>query len=145
LKLRKEGRGRHGYTITMKKSATPGSKRTKHGPVTFETVRQLARALPGVEEGTSYGTPACKVRGKLFARLHQDGESLVVRIEFAEREVLLAADAETFYITNHYLNYPWILVRLAAVREDQLSELLKQAWRLVAPKRLVADFYGLIQ
>jgi hypothetical protein len=131
--------------ITMKKRGAPISKPTKHGPVTFETVRQIAKALPGVEEGTSYGTPACKVRGKLFARLHQDSVSLVVRIDFAEREVLLAADSETFYITDHYLNYPWILVRLAQVREDQLSELLKQAWRLVAPKRLVADSYGLIQ
>ncbi len=111
--------------------------------VTYETVRQIAMALPGVEEGTSYGTPACKVRGKLFIRQHQDGQSLVVKIEFAEREILIEADPETFYITDHYLNYPWMLVRLANVRRDQLSELIKQAWRLVAPKRLVADFYAL--
>ena len=111
--------------------------------VTYEMVREIAMALPGVEEGTSYGTPACKVRGKLFIRQHQDGQSLVVRIEFAEREILIEADPETFYITDHYLNYPWILLRLANVRQDQLSELIKQAWRLVAPKRLVADFYGL--
>ena len=114
----------------------------KRKPVTYETARQIATALPGVEESTSYGTPACKVGGKLFVRFHQDGESLVVRIEFAEREILMAADPETFYITDHYLNYPWILVRLANVREDQLSELLKQAWRLVARKSLVANFYG---
>jgi len=115
----------------------------KKRPVTYETVRQLALALPEVQDGTSYGTPACKVKGKLFVRFHQDGESLVVRVEFPERESLLKADPETFYITDHYLNYPWILVRLANVREDQLSELLKQAWRLVAPPRLVASFYGL--
>ena len=114
-------------------------------PVTYETVRQLALALPGVEESTSYGTPACKVGGKLFARLHQDGESLVVKVEFDEREVLIEADPETFYITDHYLNYPWILVRLANVRQDQLSELLKQAWLLAAPKHLAANFYGLIE
>jgi hypothetical protein len=112
--------------------------------VTWDTVRQIALALPGAEESSSYGTPACKVKGKLFARFHQDGESLVVRIEFADRETLMAADPETFYITDHYLNYPWILVRLANACHDQLSDLLKQAWRLVAPKALVAKFYGLV-
>jgi hypothetical protein len=111
--------------------------------ITYETAWQIAMALPGVEKGTSYGTPACKVKGKLFVRQHQDGESLVVRVEFAEREILMEADPETFYITDHYQNYPWILVRLASVRQDQLSGLLKQAWRLVAPKRLLAEFYGL--
>ena len=113
--------------------------------ISYETARQIAMTLPGVEESTSYGTPACKVKGKLFMRRHQDGESLVVRIDLAERESLMEADPETFYITDHYLNYPWILVRLARVREDQLSELLRQAWRLVAPRRLVADFYGLAE
>jgi hypothetical protein len=110
---------------------------------TWETVRQIALALPGVEESTSYRTPAFKVKGKLFVRAHQDGESLVIKVEFEEREILLAADSETFYITDHYLNYPWILVRLANVRQDQLSDLLKQAWRLAAPRLLVAHFYGL--
>ena len=51
-------------------------------PVTFETVRQLALALTGLDEGTSYGTPAWKVKGKLFARQHQDGESLVISVDF---------------------------------------------------------------
>ena len=120
----------------------PG-KRKASAAVTFETVRKLALALPGVEESTSYGTPAFKVKGKLFIRFHQDGESLVVSADFADRELLMAEQPETFYITDHYLNYPWILLRLANVRHDQLSELIKQAWRLVAPKRLVADFYGL--
>ena len=111
-------------------------------PLSYENARRIACRLPGVEESTSYGTPACKVKGKLFLRFHQDGESLVVRLDPAEREILMEADPETFYITDHYLNYPWILVRLASVREDQLSELLTQAWRLVAPRRLVANFYG---
>jgi hypothetical protein len=110
--------------------------------IDYETARRIASRLPGVEESTSYGTPACKVKGKLFLRFHQDGESLVVRIDPAEREILMESDPETFYITDHYLNYPWILVRLASVREDQLSDLLTEAWRLVAPPRLVANFYG---
>ena len=135
---------RYGFKINMKKPDAHAKKR-KHDPVTYDTVRQIALTLPGVEESTSYGTPACKVGGKLFARLHQDGESLVVKVEFAEREILIESDPEIFYITDHYLNYPWILVRLANVRQDQLSELLKQAWLLAAPRRLTANFYGLTE
>ena len=110
-------------------------------PVTYETVRQIALTLPGAEEGTSYGTPACKVKGKLFARLHQDGESLVVGVDFEEREALMAAAPKKFYITDHYLNYPWMLVRLSAVRRDEIRDLLIQSWRRAAPTRLVTTFY----
>jgi hypothetical protein len=127
----------------MKRLNPRPRRKRKNKPLTWEDARDIALTLPSVEESTSYGTPACKVKGKLFLRFHQDGQSLVVRTDFAEREGLLAADAETFFITDHYLNYPWILVRLAKVRQDQLNELLMQAWRLVAPTRLVANFYGL--
>jgi hypothetical protein len=109
------------------------------GPAVFQIVRKLALALPDVKESTSYGTPAFKVRGKLFARLHQDGESLVVRIDQRERVMRMQADPVTYYITDHYLNYPWILVRLASVSRDDLGELLKEAWQLVAPPRSSAQ------
>ena len=108
--------------------------------MTFETVRRLAIPLPGVEEGTSYGTPALKVKGKLFARLHDNGEWLVVRIDLDERAMRLRTDPDVFLVTEHYLGYPWILVRLSDVEEDELRELLQDAWRLVAPKRLIAEF-----
>jgi hypothetical protein len=110
--------------------------------VTFETVRRLAIGLPGVEEGTSYGTPALKVKGKLFVRLHDSGDSLVVRIDPGERAMRLETDPEVYFITDHYLEYPWILVRLAVVDEEELKELLEDAWRLVAPKRLLAEWDG---
>jgi len=105
-------------------------------------VRQIALTLPGAEESTSYGTPACKVKGKLFARLHQDGESLVIRVDFEERQLLMESDPEKFFITDHYLNYPWMLVRLSAVPPDQLRDLLLQSWRRVAPKNLLAAFHS---
>jgi hypothetical protein len=106
--------------------------------VTFDDVRQIALALPEVEEGTSYRTPAFKVRGKFLSRLREDGETLVVRIDFDERDVLMAANPETFYITDHYRGYPAMLVRLSTVDPNDLHELLDGAWRLAAPKRLVA-------
>jgi hypothetical protein len=98
--------------------------------VTFETVRKIGLALPDVEEGTSYGTPALKVRGKLFARQHQDGDSLVLRVEQSDREEMMAADPDTYFITDHYRDYPWILVRLSRVRPEALPDLLRMAWRL---------------
>jgi len=110
-------------------------RKTPPGPaVSFEDVRRLALDLPGAEESTSYGTPAFKVNKKLFARFHQDGQSLVLPIDFADRELLIAEQPEIFYITNHYLNYPYVLVRLATVRRDQISGLLRQAWRRVAAR-----------
>lgn len=126
----------------MKTSRT-GKGKPRGEPITYETVRQLALTLPGAEEGTSYGTLACKVAGKLFARQHQDGESVVIRVDFEEREELMSADPEKFYITDHYLNYPWMLVRLSKVGRDELSDLLLQSWRRAAPKRLLASFHGI--
>ena len=114
-----------------------GTKRSKTKPVTFETVREIAQGLPGAEESTSYGTPAFKVKGKLFARQHQDGESLVVGVDFEEREGMMNAAPEKFYITDHYLNYPWMLVRMSQVRRDELRDLLIGSWRRAAPKNLV--------
>ncbi len=101
-------------------------------------MRQLALALPGVEEATSYRTTAFKVNGKLLARFHQDGESLVVKVQYAAREVLMGANPKTFYITDHYRCWPWMLVRIASVDPDELRQLLEEAWRNSAPKRLVA-------
>jgi hypothetical protein len=108
----------------------------KRSGLTFAEARALASALPGVEDGTSYGTPALKVAGKLMARLREDGETLVVRVEADARELLLQADPETFFITDHYAGHPWVLVRLPRVERAALAALLEEAWQLVAPKRL---------
>jgi hypothetical protein len=104
----------------------------------IETVRRLSLALPEVEEGTSYGTPAWKVRGKSFARIKEDGETLVVRVDPGEKEMLMAAEPEIFFETPHYHGYPAVLVRLAAIPEDELAEVLEDSWRRQAPKRVVA-------
>ena len=106
--------------------------------VTFETVREIARELPGAVEGMSYGTPAFRVGKTLFARQHQDDDSLVIKIDPDERAMRMRADPETFYITEHYRNYPWMLVRFASVTAEDLRELLENAWRQSAPKRLLS-------
>lgn len=111
--------------------------------VTFVTVREIARTLPGAEESTSYRTPAFKVKGKLFARQHQDGESLVIAVDFAAREEMMSAAPEKFYITDHYLKYPWMLVRMKQINKDELRDLLLGAWRRVAPRATVAALRAL--
>jgi hypothetical protein len=105
--------------------------------VTWESVLQAGLRLPAVEEGVSYGTPALRVRGKLFVRLKEDGETIVLRTDLAERDHLIAAAPGLFFLTDHYRDYPWVLVRLSAVDPADLETLLSDAWRRVAPKTLV--------
>jgi len=119
-------------------SQSSSRARRKQEPVSWETVRQVALEFPGTEEGTSYGTSAIKVRGKLFVRLREEGEAFVIACDFENRELLMREQPEVFYITDHYLKYRWILVRLSTVRRDQLHDMLRQAWLLAAPKGLVA-------
>src|SRR2546421_11295653 len=88
------------------------------GPVTFDTVREIAAAFPGIEEGVSYGTPAFRVRGRFLARLHQDGVSLVIRVDEMEQDFLINLEPDVYYITDHYRGSPYVLVRLAQVHPD---------------------------
>ena len=108
--------------------------------VAFSRVQEIARELPGIEDSTSYGTPALKVRGALLARLKEDGETLVLKTTFADRELLLGGRPDVFYLTDHYLKHPWVLVRLPQIDESLLRELIIEAWRLTAPARLVIAF-----
>lgn len=118
------------------------AKAAKKG-VGFAQLRKMALALPGVEEGTSYGTPAFKVNKKAFIRLHQDGKSLVIiHISFDEREMLMERDPEAFYITDHYRGWPAMLVGLAHVQADALQPLVERSWRHFAPKKLLKEFDG---
>ena len=106
--------------------------------VTFDTVRKIGLELPGVEQSTMYGAPALKVHGALLACVpsHRSAEagSLVVRVDFADRAALLAEAPELYYITDHYLNYPAVLVRLARVTPEVLRDLLGMAYKFVTRK-----------
>lgn len=106
--------------------------------VNFETVRKLGLEFPGVEEGAMYGSPALKVRGKLLACIptHRSAEpgSLVVCVDFADRAALLAEAPEIYYVTDHYVSYPSVLVRLSRVTPDILRDLLGMAYKFVTSK-----------
>ena len=101
-------------------------------PITFDTVRKIALSLDGVEEGTSYGTAAFKVRGALFIRLREDNDILVLRTTFEQRDELISADPEQYFITDHYLNYEWVLVRMSRIHVDALRDLMRMAHRLAS-------------
>jgi len=105
---------------------------------TWAKLCRLALKLPGVTEGTSYGTPALHVQKRFLARLKEDGESVAIKIDFPDREVLLELDPAAFYLTDHYRPWPAVLFRLKEVRQDMLPRLLEQAWRFQAPKSLLA-------
>jgi hypothetical protein len=118
----------------------PRRTAAKAAVTTFDDVREIALELPGVKEGTSYGTPALKVGGKLIARVHQSMDCLVLRSDFLGREILMQSAPDAFFITDHYRDYPWILVRFATVEKRALPDLIERAWRLVASKSLTKKY-----
>jgi len=81
--------------------------------IRFEQVARIALALPGVEESTTNGSLAFRVRGKLFVHLWDDGDTLVIRIGREEKQVLLSADPDRFFVNRAHATSPAILTRLS--------------------------------
>jgi hypothetical protein len=109
--------------------------------VTFDDVRKLALTWPEVEDGSSYGTPALKVRKKLLARLKEDGDTLVMPgVPPGEREMLTASRPRLFYFTDHYRDYPIVLIRLSKAGRMDVEGLLRRQWRTLASKKAVREF-----
>jgi hypothetical protein len=101
---------------------------------TWDDVVAMATALPEVQESTSYGTPALKVKGKGFARLRTEAEGgLMLRCSMPEKAALLASGDPAFFTTPHYDGYPCILVDLTRIEPGQLDELVEEAWWQRAP------------
>ena len=114
------------------------SASASRGGGTFDAVEAIGRTLPDVEVTTTWGQPTLKVRGKMFACIasHKSAEpnSLVVMMDFADRDALLEDDPATYYLKDHYLNYPCVLVRLSRVSADALHDLVCGAHRFVSDK-----------
>ena len=103
--------------------------------IDFNTVREIGLALPGVEEATAYGSPALKIHGKLLACIpsHRSAEpaSLAVCVDFDDRAELLDAAPDVYYVTDHYVDYRFVLVRLSRVSSGVLRDLLGMAHKFV--------------
>lgn len=106
----------------------------------IKLVRKMALTLPGVTEGVCFGTPAFYLRKKLMLRLREDGETLVVKFPPQEREEAIEKQPDIFSVTDHYENYPVVLVSLLAVGENMLSGLIEDAWRMLASRKQIAAF-----
>jgi hypothetical protein len=101
----------------------------------YNQVSAVVLDFPGAIASTSYGTPAFKVNKKLFARFKEDGKTLVVYTN--ERGQWMKKDPAVFFITDHYKNYPLMLIDLAAVKKKDLKQLLSASWKIRAPKKLL--------
>jgi hypothetical protein len=103
--------------------------------VDFDTVRSIGLSLPNVEESTAYRSPALKVRGRLLTCIpinrSVEPDSLAVSIGFEKRSVLLASTPDIYYLTDHYRDYPIVLVRLSRIGLGELRNLLEVAWQSV--------------
>jgi len=103
--------------------------------LTWRDVVELARELPEIEESTSYGRPALKVRGKFVAALRTDPDALVLRCDLEEKPLLLEARPDILFETPHYHGYGAMLVKLDASPDDA-REFLVDSWLIAAPKTL---------
>src|SRR3954468_20021306 len=109
--------------------------------MTFDDIRKFALLWPEVEDGTSYGTPALKVRKKLLARLKEDGDSLVLPgVPQDEREMLVETRPLLFYFTDHYRDSPIVLLRPPKAAQGDVEPLLRRQWRALASRKAVAAF-----
>ena len=101
---------------------------------------RVALSMPGAEESTSYGTPAVKVRGKLMSRWRTEAEgALAIRCDLLDRQILLLTQPDIFFLTDHYRDYPIILMRAEKASQEVMVDAVERAWRLVAPAKLVRE------
>jgi hypothetical protein len=121
--------------VTARKSGRRASKRG----VGWGAVRKLALSFPGMTEGTSYGEHAFLLDGKFFSRFNAKEQGLVVYAEETLRDALLAGKADTYFTTDHYRNYPYVLARLERLPHTELAALFEAAFRAKAKKKRVAE------
>lgn len=114
--------------------------------MTFDDVRALVLTWPDVEDGTSYGTPALKVRKKLLARLKEDGDTLVMPgVPHEERDMLVEHQPKVFSFTDHYRDYEIVLIRLSTANHTHIEPLLRRHWLTLASKAALEAHQAAIQ
>jgi hypothetical protein len=108
--------------------------------VTAADLKKIALSFPGAKEETSYGQPAFKIEKKFFTRLRREDDSIVWIVgSIDERDSLLEMDPKTYFITDHYKNYPSVLVRIAQIDRAMLKKMLERRWRAIAPKKMLKE------
>ena len=106
--------------------------------ITKAAFRKLALSFPQAHEKPSYGQPSIFIAKRFFTRLRAEDNSIVLFVDtIDERDMLLEADPKTFFITDHYKNYPYLLARIAVIDAKTLRGMLERQWRKIAPKKLI--------
>jgi hypothetical protein len=105
-----------------------------------DTVRRIALALPEAVERETWGTPTFRVRGKIFVMFAEGEREAWVKSTHDEQRALTQMDPGTFFVPPYVGPSGWVGVRFRTVDRDEMRELLTEAWRLTAPKRLVDAF-----
>ncbi|MEV6106620.1 MmcQ/YjbR family DNA-binding protein [Streptomyces sp. NPDC051940] len=108
-----------------------------------EDVRKIALSLPETTEKIAWGMPTFRVAGKMFLTLPDDETSFAVRCPMLERDELVLAEPEKFWIASHEASFAWVRVRIAALDDtDELRAIVADSWRQAAPPRLAAEHSG---
>jgi hypothetical protein len=111
----------------MPKQARRQNNQSRGVPV--DDAHRLLLGLPNIREGRSYGMPSYLVNGRFFARFRDQDTVLVLQLAtIGEWDVLMELDPTAFFFTEHYRNYPAVLVRLADVTPTLLAEVVQEAW-----------------
>jgi hypothetical protein len=109
--------------------------------MTYRAVEKMLLGWPGVELSSSYGRPSLKVMGKFFTWVKEDGDSITIGgIDFDERDMLMETQGDVFYITDHYRNSRYVLMRLSKADPATVEAFLKRRWFAIAPKKLHGAF-----
>jgi hypothetical protein len=109
-------------------------------PVTEAVVRKVALSFPQASEKPSYGKPSFFIAKKFFTRLRSEDDSIVWIVgSIDERDNLIELDPKTYFITEHYRDYPSVLVRIKRINETMLRKMLERRWRAIAPKKLIKE------
>ena len=112
-------------------------------PLTAAQFKKIALSFPEAHEKSSYGSPSIFIAKKFFTRLRKQDDSIVLIIgSIDEREMMIESDPKTFHITDHYRDYPAVLVRIGRIDEKTLRGMLERRWRAIAPKKLIKAIDG---
>jgi hypothetical protein len=108
--------------------------------VTGDDARRLALSFPETVEKETWGHPTFRVREKMFMAMDSDGTSVTVKAPKEAQAALVGSEPETFFVPAYVGQHGWVGVRLDRVDPEELAELVDEAWRMTAPKRVVKAF-----
>jgi hypothetical protein len=126
--------------IGWKSSARPRERVRRASLMRKDSVRRIALRLPDAVEQETWGTPTFRVRKKIFVMFSEGGREAWVKSTHDEQQALIAMDPETFFMPPYVGPSGWIGIRISTVDAGEMRELVTEAWRMTAPKRLVASF-----